>query len=78
MLTNTEIESDAGRMVVAHNGWVMDADPLVNFANPGSTVYLRRELIVWGDSCKLNYEEKRDDSLWLWEQMEEYTRVTAR
>ncbi|XP_062509338.1 glycogen debranching enzyme-like [Corticium candelabrum] len=78
LLTNTEIESDAGRMVVAHNGWVMDADPLVNFANPGSTVYLRRELIVWGDSCKLNYEEKRDDSLWLWEQMEEYTRVTAR
>lgn len=37
-LTEEEIESEEGRMVVAHNGWVMDADPFVNFAGPGSLV----------------------------------------
>ena len=37
-LTNEEMEGEAGRNVVAHNGWVMDADPLVNFAAPGSLV----------------------------------------
>ena len=25
-------------MVVAHSGWVMDADPFVNFADPSSLV----------------------------------------
>ena len=37
-LTNEEIEGEEGRMVVAHNGWVMDADPFVNFADPSSLV----------------------------------------
>ncbi len=33
-----EIEGTRGQYVLAHNGWVMNADPLVNFAAEGSQV----------------------------------------
>lgn len=33
-----ELESQRGQYVLAHNGWVMNADPLVNFAAEGTTV----------------------------------------
>ncbi|XP_065187406.1 glycogen debranching enzyme-like isoform X3 [Sycon ciliatum] len=73
---NVQDERESER-VLAYTGWIMDGDPLSDFAAPGSEVYLRRQLIPWIDICKLHYGQRPDDSPWLWAHMAEYTRQMA-
>lgn len=75
------IYTDKGKQFMAHNGWVMNADPLNDFAMPQpgkGNVYIKRELIAWGDSVKLRYGERPEDSPYLWNHMKKYVDTTAR
>ncbi len=65
-------------LVLVNNGWVWGGNALVDNAGPQSRVYLRREVIVWGDCTKLRYGSGPEDSPWLWEHMTKYARMLAK
>ncbi|KAK4672797.1 bifunctional 4-alpha-glucanotransferase/amylo-alpha-1,6-glucosidase [Podospora pseudopauciseta] len=65
-------------LVLVNNGWVWGGNALVDNAGPESRVYLRREVIVWGDCTKLRYGAGPQDSPWLWEHMTKYARMLAK
>ncbi|PWY97233.1 putative 4-alpha-glucanotransferase [Testicularia cyperi] len=68
---------DPKELSLANNGWIWAANPLEDFASAKSRVYLRREVIVWGDCVKLRYGQKPEDSPYLWKHMEAYTSLLA-
>ena len=61
-----------------NNGWIINGDPLKDFANSKDFHYLRRTIIIWGDLVKLRYGEKKEDSRFLWGIMKKYVRKMAR
>ncbi|KAK0391452.1 hypothetical protein NLU13_0953 [Sarocladium strictum] len=67
-----------GEKALVNNGWVWGGNALIDNAGPQSRVYLRREVIVWGDCVKLRYGAKPEDSPWLWEHMIKYARMLAK
>ncbi|KAL2106419.1 hypothetical protein VUR80DRAFT_6761 [Thermomyces stellatus] len=65
-------------LVLISNGWIWNANALVDNAGPHSRAYLRREVISWGDCVKLRYGACRDDNPWLWDYMADYSRLMAK
>ncbi|RDA88725.1 hypothetical protein CP532_4041 [Ophiocordyceps camponoti-leonardi (nom. inval.)] len=69
---------DSRDLALVNNGWVWGGNALVDHAGPESRVYLRREVIVWGDCVKLRYGSGPEDSPWLWQHMTTYSRMLAK
>ncbi|KAI1828706.1 glycoside hydrolase family 133 protein [Xylaria intraflava] len=65
-------------LVLVNNGWVWTGNALVDNAGPQSRLYLRREMVVWGDCVKLRYGNGPEDSPWLWGHMTKYARMLAK
>lgn len=68
----------SGAHFMAHNGWVMGLPSTDDFAAPTSQVYLKRELVAWGDCVKLNYGQKPTDAPYLWDYMRKYVESQAK
>lgn len=68
----------AGERALVNNGWVWGGNALSDNAGPDSRVYLRREVIVWGDCVKLRYGKGPEDNPWLWDHMTKYVRLLAK
>ncbi|KAG5998640.1 hypothetical protein E4U52_006436 [Claviceps spartinae] len=79
-LPSNETTSQHGNrdLMLVNNGWVWGGNALVDNAGPDSRVYLRREVIVWGDCVKLRYGSRPEDSPWLWKHMTKYARTLAK
>lgn len=75
---DTTAKHQKGELVLVNNGWVWAGNALVDNAGPKSRVYLRREVIVWGDCVKLRYGDKPADSPFLWDYMTKYARMLAK
>ena len=65
-------------LVLVNNGWVWGGNALIDHAGSESRVYLRREVIVWGDCVKLRYGSGPEDSPWLWDHMTKYAQLLAK
>lgn len=68
-----------GQLFMAHNGWVMGcASSDDQFGEPSSHVYLKRELIAWGDCIKLRYGKNPADVPYLWDHIRKYVESQAK
>ena len=64
-----------GKNVLANNGWMFGEVKVDNnFASECSEAYFRREIMVWSDCVKLNYD---DENSWIWKHMTKYTCMMA-
>lgn len=70
----------SGEKFLAHNGWVMGAqtESTQDFASSSSQVYLKRELIAWGDNIKLRYGSGPKEVAFLWDYMRKYVEAQAK
>ncbi|KAI6785469.1 Glycogen debranching enzyme-like protein [Emericellopsis cladophorae] len=75
---DTTAKHSASDLAVVNNGWVWGGNALVDHAGPDVRVYLRREVIVWGDCVKLRYGKGPEDNPWLWGHMTKYARLMAK
>ena len=62
---------------LANNGWIFGQKPTYDFICKESEAYLRRQVVIWGDCCKLRYGEKPSDNPWLWNYMQKYVESVA-
>ncbi|KAL8586750.1 hypothetical protein ACOMHN_061263 [Nucella lapillus] len=64
------------QLIMAVNGYVLTDQPFRHFEKE-SNVYLRRELVSWGDTIKLRYGQKPEDCPVLWDYIQTYIEMSA-